>query len=1413
MTPALLRRSRPTRSTRRYLTAKSSAYTARTAGTAHAAASRNPAQANGAARAAAVAVRRIATGAAALLMAGTAAPAPTDLATAPLETSTATLVKPNILYVLDNSGSMVWDFMPDWAGDYTSPWLIRNSRFNGVYYDPAITYTPPLNYNGTSYPSMTSANTAAWTSVPYDGFGVMSTSNIPNTGTTNLFTNANSGARQNLTANAYHYTFIPGEYCTSPNLRNCSLQAAASAANPYPAYLRWCANADLTNCQASRIDSGSAPVTYTNPRYPGIPATTTITVSGFLLTAVTGITVNGVQIMSAPTAPNLLINNTAANVVANINACTAAATGNCGTAGYSATRSGSVITITAPSGDVNGVTPVITGTASTSASAFSGGTPGRYVLTSIVPATTTYAYPGATARASTRTDCATPSPLPSTPLTCSYAEEMTNFANWWAYYRTRMQAMKSASSIAFNGLDASYRLGYMSINDNTSTVDFLNVATNTTTSGGQKSQWYDRLLGSLPSGGTPLRYALSQAGRYYGGKLSSVNGVAAADPIEYACQRNYTLLSTDGYWSASTAATSVGVTLGGTTMGDTDGAESRPFLDGNATPNTLADVAQYYYATDIRDAAFGNTTNAGGADVSSNGFSNARQHMVTSTIGLGASGYMLYDPDYANATQGDYVDVARGTATSSATQTAGVCNWQSGGRCNWPVPQGDTQTTIDDLWHAAVNGRGAYYSAANAADIRFGLTNFLNTVDATTSSSAAVAQSAQVLSAATPSFTFAATYCSGKWFGDLARYRVNAATGATATTPDWSQSGAGSDCASASGTLATTPLLDNAGYTNRRIYTYDASSQQRVNFTWDALPGSLQNLFRMTAISSLSQLCSAGSNCLPATARTDSTAAGQTNGAGGANLVNYLRGDRSNEGSTNTRYYRPRTHVMGDVVNSAPVYVQAPVRNYTDTGYAAYKTAQNARQGMVYVGANDGMVHAFNADTGAESWAYVPSVVLPRLFRLADKNYAGTHAYFVDGPLTQADVYYDGRWRTVLVGGLGGGGRGFYALDVTDPAAAPTVLWEFSASSSLTPRLFDADLGFSYGAPVITKLSDGTWAVIVSSGYNNLSPGDGRGHLWVLNAVTGALIKKIDNGMGSDAAGATVTGCSVAPCPSGLAQISAWTDSSTDNTATQVYGGDLYGNVWRADISALTAAGGAAPVQLLATLADGSGTRQPVTTTPELGLVSGKHVVYVGTGAYLGVSDVTTTQRQTMYAIKDPLGGGTASTSTALFANPRANACSSGTTTNCFVRLTLTDSAGSRTVASSVTYRPDVATMNGWFADMPATGERIDADPVLFAGTLVYVSNTPSASGACSTGGSSFINYVNYATGLPVTGDVVGVQLSTVGLSSAPALAVTSTGKIVATTKDSTGKVTHTVIPTSPSSTGTRRVSWRRLTN
>lgn len=1220
----------------------------------------------------------------------------TDLATAPLQTSTATLVKSNILYVLDDSGSMAWDFLPDWASGASNA-LARNAGYNGVYYNPAITYTPPLKYDGTSYPTMSASQTSNWSQVPYDGFGVQS------------YTSSNSfnwGSSANLTTgNAQYYTFIPGEYCSAPNLRTCVTQSAPSASYPYPATLRWCTSTAYTTCQAARIETApSGGSTYTNARYPGMSSV-----------------------------------------------------------------------------------------------------PGSNQLVTISSATNSYPYPGKTTKATSRTDCA--------GSTCTYAEEMTNFANWWAYYHTRMQMTKSAASQAFVRLSNKYRLGYMSINNNTGS-DFLNVADleATPTATGQKANWYAKFTAAKPNNSTPLRVALSTAGRYYAGKMSSVNGVTAKDPVQYACQRNYTILSTDGYWNESSTPTQIN---GSTAIGDTDSASSipRPFYDGTATGNTLADVAQYFYATDIRSSTFNNATGALGTDVSSNSVADGQQRMYTSTVGLGASGYMLYQSNYQTAKTGDYADVLAGMSTSTTTAGQGRCTWQTSGNCNWPKAISNSQTTIDDLWHAAVNGRGNYYSAQNPADLQYGLSDFLLKVDSKVSDAAAATTSNPNVSTG-DNYVFKSTFRSGDWYGEFARFTLDVNLGTLSTNADWSQSGTQPSNA-INGTM-TTPQLDNMSASSRNIYTYDPTNATNtlLPFQWASMNSTMQGYFKVAAISSMTQMCNTGSVCLPASSKVDSSTAGTTTGAGGINLVNYLRGDRSNEGTSldNTTYYRQRIHVLGDIIDSQAIYVKGPQFVYTDTGYADYALNNASRIGMVYVGANDGMLHAFKASDGAEAWAYAPSLILPNLYTLADKNYSGNHAYFVNATPRQGDVYYDGAWHTILVGGLGRGGRGYYALDVTS-TTTPKVLWEFTSDTSKgAGYVSDADLGYSYGQPLITKLSDGTWVVLVTSGYNNVSPGSGHGVLWVLNAKTGAIIKKIDTGMGSSTT--TVAGCSAAPCPAGLSKISAYVESgTTNNTALYIYGGDLLGNVWRFDMRNLTAAGGTAPVQLLATLADANGTRQPVTARPEVGRSGIYPVVYVGTGAYLGVSDVTSTAKQSIYALKDPLT--IVSDPGGIYGSPRSSTCSSSVITACFVQNTLSDSNGVRTATSTVSFSVDFTTMYGWYADLPETGERMNTDPDLQLGTLAFTSNIPSSSDACSVGGSSYLNYLDYRTGLAVPGSLQTGVLLTNGTTTALASAVTlvrlPNGKVVAITNLSDGSSQTNNAPVSATNLITRRVSWREL--
>lgn len=1352
----------------------------------------------------------------------TSASAQTDISSTPLATSSPNQAKPNIFYVLDDSGSMAWNYLPDWAtNDYSANnhsssttcygWscnyyqapnqLFQNNGYNGVYYNPAVTYIPPVNYAGVSYPSYSSPT--SWTSVPDDAYGVQATH------------------QTNLVGNASYYIFTAGEYCTDKHERTCVAQTAPDPTHPYPAYLRWCTNATLTNCQATRIDTGSG-TQYTYARYPGYgAASATLTIKGTSSTTVSGIKVNGVQIMSGTassgtgsTAPSTLANSIASNVTL---------------AGYSATASSTTnwwngavtgyVTIIAPAslGAIT-YTPSVTksGSMTVSAAAFSGGSsnavPGSDTQVNITSTTTSYWHPG-----TARTDCVAPT---DTASTCTYAEEMTNYANWWAYYQTRMQMTKTAAALAFSVLDSKYRIGYMSINNNTGT-DFLNIAdipNPPSTAGGQKQLWYSKFLAAIPNNGTGTRQALATAGLYYAGKLynTTVNGVSNVnDPMQYACQRDFTILSTDGYWNegntnSTTTDTPVAansantfnpylsgiVTVDGKDIGDQDASLALPYYEGSTkTYDAMADVTAYYYNTDIRSSAFGNATNPAGVDVSA-----GKQFMSTSTMGLGDSGFMLYQQDYATAQSGDYHDIAVGN-----TATASTCSWQTPGTtCSWPIPVSNAQTAIDDLWHAAVNAGGTYYSAQNPTDVKNGLVSFLASIKATLgSSSGATVSSPNVTQ--TNNSEYLSTFMSQDWDGELAKYTIDPTTGIAHTYADWSESG----IAFATATTNTSPLLDlqDAAGT-RNILTYDETQNPTglTTFSWPSLSSTVQSYFNASVASGLSQW-----STLPASGQATSTAAGTSNGAAGYNLVAYLAGNRSNEGTAGGAYYRQRKHILGDMVDSQPAYVTAPAYNYPDPGYAAFASTNSSRASMVYVGANDGMLHAFNGSNGAEAFGYIPSMVLPNLYHLADQNYATNHLFFVDGSPASGDVCVanctsstTASWKTILVGGLGDGGRGYYALDVTNPSS-PALLWEFTYDTTKTggDYVSDQDLGLSYGKPVITKLSDGTWVVLVTSGYNNTSPGSGHGILYVLNANTGAVIKKIDTGVGSSTS------------PSGLAHIGAY--APTNNTTLYVYGGDLNGNLWRFDISKLKGDGtGTVATQLLATLKDNGSPAQPqpITTAPITGNSGGNILVFVGTGQFLGLSDLSTTQTQSIYAIKDTLAVTAAPLLTAVYANPRSNQCTVTSTTNCFVKNTLTDSGTGRSASSTIV--ANFGTMNGWFADLPETGERINTEMNLQLGILVFTSNIPGTGTACSAGGSSYLNYVNYTTGLALpTQTNVGILLTTTNgataLANSPTLTIGSSGQVISNTTTANGGVITTSLGQTGSTKGTRRISWREL--
>ena len=642
---------------------------------------------------------------------------------------------------------------------------------------------------------------------------------------------------------------------------------------------------------------------------------------------------------------------------------------------------------------------------------------------------------------------------------------------------------------------------------------------------------------------------------------------------------------------------------------------------------------------------------------------------------------------------------------------------------------------------------------------------------------------------------FTATPVTGDWTGNLQAYSINITTGVPGTTGTWTNGDAGTQL---------TALGNNAN-TSRKIATYNGSTG--IAFQWANLTGGQQSLLTAPLLAIVP--CKTGDMVLA-----------------------FLRGDRSCE----TKGYRSRGSLLGDTVNAEPVILVPPFRNYADTGYAAFKAANASRAKVVFQGANDGMLHAFNADPtsgGNELWAYVPSFVYGNLSMLANPLYKTTnpqtapittvsHRYFVDATPTFLDVDFNNTgglvdidavgyvsdWHTILVGGLNKGGRGFYALDVTTPAAASDSavaakgLWEFPKASS-------PNVGYSYGRPVIVKTSAFGWVVLVTSGYNNgtataLDPttgtgGDGLGHLYVLNAKTGVQIADITTTAGTMAA------------PSGLAQISAFVpNTDVDDTPDFVYGGDLLGNVWRFDLSGVDPAYPTNPpsatkwnVTPLATLVDGSGNSQAITAAPELGVVNGNRVVYVGTGKFLGSTDITTTQTQSMYALLDD------QSTSPLISPLRSN----------LVQQTITTSGTTRTVSANAV---DFATKKGWYFDFPAApagsgSERLAQDASLAVGTLAFTTIVP----ASTAGNSSSWNYtVDYRTGGQLVGSTLNYTASQITgtLASRPVVIKLPSGvlKQIIRKSDATTAVLDLPVAADQqaslsSASPVSRVSWREL--
>lgn len=772
--------------------------------------------------------------------------------------------------------------------------------------------------------------------------------------------------------------------------------------------------------------------------------------------------------------------------------------------------------------------------------------------------------------------------------------------------------------------------------------------------------------------------------------------------------------------------------------------------------NTLADVAAYYYQTDLRNPADNNCRGAlnlcpDTVQSASNSHEGRHQHMVTYTLGLGANGVLRYQENYDSAPSGDFHDIASGDR-------------------NWPDPiYFNGAERIDDLWHAAVNGGGKYFNAQNTDALASSLSTTLRAIRASTSASASATTSSQELTKGDDTL-FITRYRSVRWDGELEARKLSLADGSIGQKILWSAQA----------------LLDkavSAESDTRTVLLYAETSASRLKpFRWRDLDTAEQTYFTAPCRSPIKL-----SQC----ERLPTALAKQ---AGGERLINFLRGQHQYEDrpANIDRLYREREHVLGALINAQPVFVGRPAFRYVDANYAAFRDGQQAsRKPMLYAAANDGMLHAFNAGSGLEEWAFIPRGVLPNLIRLADQSYATNFRYLLDGSPVVGDICPRApeatcdktQWSTILVGGLAAGGREYYALDVTDPDH-PKALWRFGVEN-------DADMGFSLGKPIITKQANGRWIIVVASGYNNISPGDGEGHLFVLDAATGEKIKKLTTG-----AGGSIT-------PSGLAQINAWVDSPLDNTALRFYGGDLLGNLWRFDIDDRVPPAGQEAVLLANFMLESKA--QPITTRPELSEIrlgdQAIPVISVTTGKYLGISDLSDISLQSIYSIKDEL------VAQSLVGDARTNAK--------VIRQSLRQNNNVRTISSNaVNWKTDF----GWYVDFIVddnlTGERVTIDPQQQLGILRVVSNTPTPGACGNDGSSSWIYSFDYRNGQHLflaRDEAVGKNVDSHALIAGVRTVKSGDHSVILLT-DEAGNVSSVADP-SPSATANamRRVSWREL--
>ncbi|WP_312703624.1 pilus assembly protein [Stutzerimonas nitrititolerans] len=796
-------------------------------------------------------------------------------------------------------------------------------------------------------------------------------------------------------------------------------------------------------------------------------------------------------------------------------------------------------------------------------------------------------------------------------------DEKENFAIWYSFYRTRALATLSATSMAFAQLSPAVRLGWQDL------------ARCTTLNGGStslckdnkfrqydaqhKGQFYSWLKDIYFNSGTPLPAAMKRAGEFFKEDVAwhkYPNSRNASDrntdDNTYACRASYHILMTDGMWNATTNNPSsfrhdnANITL-------PDGKNytgQHPYQDDKSS--TLADLAMHYWATDLNP----NLDNELPAYIpfksgnNTTDYWDARndpatwQHMTNFIMGLGLTSTLN----------------SAGIPWSGSTHQGTGYEALAAGTKDWPEASSGSTNNVYDLWHAAINSRGEFFSADSPESMVQAFNDILSRIADRKSTAARPAINSGMVSTdennegQVITVSYQTSYASDEnWSGDVKRFEKawNSQSNAFETTEIWS-------------------AKDKVpGWETRNIKIASNNNSGLADFEW-------------------TNAGSSGTSGTLAYELSRDPENGNVVDSKGEQRLKYLRGNRAGEGTS----FRQRSGVLGDFYSSTPAVVSGPryLVGFSDrlegnTAYTEFAARIADRTPRLYVGGNDGMLHGFNAKTGVEEFAFIPSAVFPKLNKLTGANYS--HEFYVDGSPTVADVFDGTDWKTILVGTLKAGGKSIFALDITTPGKEQ-LLWEFDDSS--LPDDAEVKMGYSFSQPTIARLHTGTWTVVFGNGYESANNTNGKAALFIVDAMEGTLLNSLEV-TGTDG---TANGLSTPKLG----------DYNADGVADYAYAGDLQGNVWRFDLlrngrsdntpfttedDGETANGdfevayGGKP--LFSAISSNNGNSQPITSAPSLVLhPTGKgYLVIFGTGKFFETSDKDgdKTMPQTVYGIWD----------------------------------------------------------------------------------------------------------------------------------------------------------------------------------